>query len=65
MLHINKFPRETSLLRFMGAETPHKKVKLPSTYVYELDPKGYFGEEDFSNYKNDNKIKNKENKKTK
>ena len=28
----------------MGAETPHKKQKPPSTYVYNMNPKGYFGE---------------------
>ena len=28
----------------MGAETPHKKKKPPSAYVYNINPKGYFGE---------------------
>ena len=28
----------------MGAETPHKQQKPPSSYVYNINPKGYFGE---------------------
>ena len=29
----DEFPSETALLRFMGAETPRNKVKIPSFYV--------------------------------
>ena len=29
----------------MGVETPHKKQKPPSTYVCNIKPKGYFGED--------------------
>ena len=28
----------------MGAKTPHKHPKLPSTYVCTINPKEYFGE---------------------
>ena len=28
----------------MGAKIPHKKIKTSSTYIYKIDPKGYFGE---------------------
>ena len=31
-------------MRFIGAETPHKKTKPDSAYIYKLYPKAYFGE---------------------
>lgn len=53
---------EHALLRFMGAETPHKNPAPQSTYVYKLDPKGCFGEEKISSCKNDQKKENKKKK---
>lgn len=44
VIHIDEFTLEEALLRFMGAKTPHKKTKPDSTYIYKLDPKGYFEE---------------------
>ena len=44
ILHVDEFPTDEALLRFMGAKTPHKKSKPPSTYMYNINPKGYFGE---------------------
>ena len=35
----------------MGVETLHKKPPPPSTYVYKLDPIGYFREEEISSHK--------------
>ena len=44
IVHVDEFPIEEALLRFIGFETPHKKHKPPSTYVCKIDIKGYFGE---------------------
>ena len=44
ILHVDEFPTDEALLRFMGAETPHKKLKPHSAYVCNINPKGYFGE---------------------
>ena len=35
----------------MGAKTPHKQPKPPSTYVCTINPKGYFGETTHSSCK--------------
>ena len=44
IIHVDKFPTNEALLRFMGADTPHKKLKPPFAYVCNINPKGYFGE---------------------
>ena len=55
ILHTDEFPTKEVLLRFMGVDTPHKKWKPPSAYVYKLDPKGYFREEENYSHKNERK----------
>lgn len=52
MIHVDEFTSEHVFLWFMGAEIPHKKAPHPLAYVYNLDPKGYFGEEELSSQKN-------------
>ena len=56
VVHVDKFSIEHMLLKFMGAETPHKKPPPPSAYVYKLDPTSYFGEEEISTRKIELKI---------
>ena len=51
VVHVDEFSTEHALLKFMGAETPHKQPPPPSAYVYKLDPVGYFGEEEISSRK--------------
>ena len=51
VVHVDEYSTEHMLLRFMGVETPHKWLPLPSTYVYKLDLAGYFWEEEISSHK--------------
>ena len=53
VVHVDEFSTEHTLLKFMGAKTPHKQPPPPSAYVYKLDPAGYFGEEELSSRKNE------------
>ena len=63
ILHVDEFPTKEALLRFMGAEIPHKKPKPPSTYVCTINPKGYFGETTHCSFKEgENKDQKKANK---
>ena len=51
ILHVDEFPIEEVLLRFIGAKMPHKQPNPPSTYVCTINPKGYFGETTHSSCK--------------
>ncbi|MDF3681012.1 hypothetical protein P3S38_28970, partial [Enterobacter hormaechei] len=42
VIHIDEFTSEEALLRFMGAETPHKQMKPDSAYIYKLDRSLFF-----------------------
>lgn len=64
VIHVNKFSMEHVLHRFIRAKIPHKKPPPQLAYVYKLDPKGYFGENEIYRHKNDHKkeIKNQKRK---
>ena len=65
VVHVDEFSTEHTLLKFMGVEMPHKWLPPPSTYVYKLDPTGYFKEEEISSHKNEIQKKTKKRKKIK
>jgi hypothetical protein len=62
IIHIDEFPSEDALLSFMGAIEQSRDQGQHSAYVYKLDPKAYFGEEENFSRKNDTENKNKKEK---
>ena len=62
VVHVDEFSTEHTLLKFMRAETPHKLLPPPFSYVYKLDPIGYFGEEEISSHKIEQKNETKKKK---
>ena len=57
VIHVDEFSTEHALLKFMGAKMPHKRPPPPSSYVYKMDPTGYFGEEEISSRKSEKEAK--------